>query len=1696
VGGLAGVPGRLEAASFTASPQEGCAPLEVTFTNTSTEENIVGYSWDFGDGGTSGDPSPTHTYNDPDTYTVTLTIELADGSQVTETKTDLITVDEPVVADFTADETTICEGESVQFTDTSSGGGITNWSWNFGDGGTSTDRNPSHPYSAPGTYTVRLTVTGGKCSDTEVKTDYITVHADLVAAFSADETMICEGESVQFTDLSSGPVEEYEWDFGDETSAQANPSHTYAAAGTYTVRLTVTGGECSDTEVKTDYITVHADLVAAFSADETMICEGESVRFTDTSSGDGITSRLWEFGDGATSTEENPVHAYETPRATPYTVTLTIGNGCDQDVETKTGFITVGEGPTAAFAADDTRGCPPFAVRFMDQSTGSGIDDWDWDFGDGTTGSGANPSHTYTQAGLYTVELTATGDCGADVETKTGFIRVDAPVEARFTADETTICAGESVQFTDQSVGEGLTAWRWEFGDGGTSTQRSPSHTYAAAGTHDVRLTVTGACGEDVELKADHITVEPPVAADFTASPTSGLLPLAVSFTDRSSGEITFREWNFGDGTATSSAVSPSHTYTREGTFTAVLTVRGPCGETTKEETISVGTSVVADFSASPREGCVSLPVQFSDLSTGSDIDLWDWDFGDGGRSTSRNPSHTFGPGIWTVRLTASSTLDSDTETKTGYITVHADLVAAFTANQTTVCEGDEVRFTDTSSGGGITSWSWSFGDGSPPSTERNPAHAYETPRATPYTVTLTIGNGCDQDAETKTGFITVGEAPAADFTAGETRGCAPFAVQFMDRSTGSGIDGWEWDFGDGMSGSGPNPSHTYTQAGLYTVELTATGDCGADVETKTGFIRVDAPVEARFAASERSGCAPLAVTFTDQSVGEGLTAWAWEFGDGGTSTLRSPSHTYSAPGTYGVRLTVTGACGEDFEFKAGHITVDAAPPPPAEVRYSISEGAEVLVDDLVFVSWPTSVRAEGDVLERRVDGGDWDEVCTRLTEEDPGSDELSCGVTFDRAGSWRFRVTAGNDCGLAPPVEGADITVLPPDSFAYWPLGLSCPNAPDILEGNNGVPVDQVRCGTNRFGDESSALEFRGGVVEGGTLPRNDGDFSVSLWLEPFAREADDPPGPAGFFEILPDDLEGTPGIEPLALAWDDESGRLLVAHGASGAAAAVDGEGAGAAPAAGQVTVGDVARGWHHLAVTREAGVLRVYLDGIASGSTEDALGLGDAFTMGASHDGSTFFRGQLDDIRYEPRVRDREQIIALMLPPGRPTVYLAPAGAPVSVSAAPGGSVEALAMELRTGSPAAGGFAITGLLLTLEDVSAAEPPADLTPELAFSFIARVTLFRRSLCGSEDAEDFEVAEFRLDPETTRRAFLELELPDGVPIPIRPSARICFAVGLTLRPEALERDHLSLRVSVKTPGALVVDDTDGNAAFVAGALREVGNAVEGNTILVMNRPPEVFITAPTSPQTTQGTSPLVGAELHRMGMTAGPSEGVDVSRIIYRLAGKKTTLDGLSEPTLLLEDAGGAMEVARGSVNEAGTAIVFEAPPGDPAGSPFLSLPAGAAAALVLQATLSVPGAGSAGATAVRWPSRPAPPSLALLGGSLLAAVLVAASVSRRAGGRVCARLALAAALLLCATGGPLATGCGPAVIGVGIGVGLSGGGGGGGGGAPAASFQVSLDAADFTARGETTDAPVVLLLDSGEPDVHIVGPLIQVRE
>lgn len=390
-------PNQPPSASFTVT----CDHLECAFTDTSgdSEAELASWLWSFGDGSSSTEPNPTHTFAEDGTYSVSLTVTDVGGATALATQGVEVSARVTPTAAFDA----TCEALRCTFTDVSVDPDelIEGHFWEFGDGVTSNGSGPTHTYEEAGTYTVSLTILGASGALSSISG---TVEVESAKPPSASFTFECDERSCAFVDGSTagdGAIASWHWDFGDGSDAsEQNPSHTYATAGTYSVTLTVTDdGGVSDTSTRD--IEVNAPPSASFEIEK---CDGLVCSFTDTSDdADGsIVSRVWEFGDGGTSTAKNVSHTYAS--AGNYTVSLTVVDNLDAS---HTFELDVTVAPVVPRAASFDVTCSDLECSFTDTSVGL-VSEWEWDFGDGIRSTAPNPRHEYAVGGEYSVTLIVT----------------------------------------------------------------------------------------------------------------------------------------------------------------------------------------------------------------------------------------------------------------------------------------------------------------------------------------------------------------------------------------------------------------------------------------------------------------------------------------------------------------------------------------------------------------------------------------------------------------------------------------------------------------------------------------------------------------------------------------------------------------------------------------------------------------------------------------------------------------------------------------------------------------------------------------------------------------------------------------------------------------------------------------------------------------------------------------------------------------------------------------------------------------------------------------------------------------------------------------------------------------------------------------------------------------------------------------
>ncbi|HEY3353408.1 MAG TPA: PKD domain-containing protein [Polyangia bacterium] len=680
-----------------------------------------------------------------------------------------------------------------------------------------------------------------------------------------------------------GTIVSYDWNFGDGSAHAATPTatHSYASTGTYTVTLTVTddqGASGTDTCV----ITVATNLPPAANAGpDQFVAVGATVNFDGGASSDAdgtIVGYAWSFGDGSAPGSGRTVsHAYAASGV--YTVTLTVTDNRGA-TGTDTAAVVVGGGTTNQRPTAAAGGPYTAAAGQALQVSGAGSHDPDgtivayaWDFGDGATGTGGTASHTYAAAGTYLLKLTVTDNGGATADDAT-LVSVTAATNQAPVANaggNKSGNVGQTLSFDGRASTDAdgtIAAYDWDFGDGSAhATTAVATHTYASAGAFLVRLKVTdnlGATGEDVAL----VNVSVPGNAAPVARAggnRTGQVGAAVAFDGSTStdadGSIAAYDWDFGDGTTHATTVNPTHSYAAAGTYLVRLTVTDNLGATGSDVAVATisapGNQLPIAAAGGNRTGQVGQSLEF-DGSDSTDPDgtiaSYEWDFGDGStKATTAVATHAYAAaGTYLVRLKVADdkgALGQDVALVTISAPGNQPPVANAGGSQSAAA-GTAVTFSGSGShdaDGTIVSFEWDFGDGSTHATTVVATHTYAAPGT--YLVRLTVtddkgATGLDVAVVTVTG--TTNQPPVA--TAGGSYSATLGQAITFDGTASSDPDGtiasYAWTFGDGETGTGAGPRHTYAAAGTFLVRLTVTDDQGATA-TDVAVVTITGPATA-----------------------------------------------------------------------------------------------------------------------------------------------------------------------------------------------------------------------------------------------------------------------------------------------------------------------------------------------------------------------------------------------------------------------------------------------------------------------------------------------------------------------------------------------------------------------------------------------------------------------------------------------------------------------------------------------------------------------------------------------------------------------------------------------------------------------------------------------------------------------------------
>ncbi|MEJ0054346.1 MAG: PKD domain-containing protein [Bacteroidota bacterium] len=721
---------------FIYDKSSGCKPLTVRFTDqTSTASGAISsWFWVFGDGGSSTDQNPTHTFTAAGSKTVILKVQNEHGCEFTKIINSPIEVFGPVT-DFSASNTTVCTVPSpINFTNLTTGDAPLSYQWNYGDGATSTGTNGSHIYTSTGAFTVSLTSRDVRgCEDSHSMVINTGNAGGL--SFQPSATKVCIGQPISFTVFPNAPVLSSDWDFGNGiTSTDPSPEIQFSAVGNYTITLTAMlgGNACASVFSKTIEVAEVAEPTFTFSTD----CDFNTI-FT------GSNNRAfrveWYILGALVSTAADFVYPFHSPGAATVTLIAYNNLGCNNQVERT---ITVVSKPTASFLPDleqDCRiaslsGCAPFTLVLKNTSSSPTAFTSHWDFGDGGASSQQDPVHTYQAKGTYTLTLTVTNAAGCiDITTATVTV-ADVKPTASFTRDKTTVCAKEIVNFTDQSLNANF--WCWDFGDGTFGTGKTIAHGYSRPGTYTVKLTAKNAGCTDSFQIVNAVQVKDPYV-DFAIQKNCPD-PYRIDLVNLSTNYNSLR-WDFGDGTVVNSDV-PSHRYAATGSYDIKLSGTNTATACTVDAELTVQIQdIKADFTTNNPTPCKGSPVGFTDQSLFAS--QWLWDFGNGLSSSAKDPVTKYtSAGSFGIKLTVADS-DGCTDDLTLPVTV-LDIEGNFDFTASSTCTDLTVKFSDRSlATPSITSWSWDFGDGNS-STLQNPTNVYHTIKNYPVSLTVTGPQG------------------------------------------------------------------------------------------------------------------------------------------------------------------------------------------------------------------------------------------------------------------------------------------------------------------------------------------------------------------------------------------------------------------------------------------------------------------------------------------------------------------------------------------------------------------------------------------------------------------------------------------------------------------------------------------------------------------------------------------------------------------------------------------------------------------------------------------------------------------------------------------------------------------------------------------------------------------------------------------
>jgi len=882
------------------------APFVVNFNNKTLNQTAnTSYSWDFGDGNSSTQINPSHTYTSRGSFDVELiasngfcsdTLRIQDFININDPQADFVTsVDTNAIS-----EDTFCLGQTVFFFNQTSIGNRFNW--DFGDGNTSTLENPTHVYNDSGWVQVSLiTSSNNACRDTIVKDIYI---EQAVAKFSSSPKFTCSlPDTISFFDSSTNAVK-WSWILGGEGGSTVlsgkNPSFIQKSKGKFSDTLIVTSrAGCTDQFVIADNREAAGPDIFIKPDSSIGGCFPMSYDFSDSIvSSNPVFTRHWDFDNGDTSNLANPpTQTYNQAGDFEVTLTITDSSGCVNSAKKtfKMGKVT----KPIIFLDEDTL-CFKDTLILREISGDRDIESWDWKItkGEQELTLGNRPFVRVTNlpdTGHFTVEVkTSNNGCDTTVSIDSAFF-VSGPIANPFAIIDS--CGSRSFSFFS-NVSDDADEFLWDFGDSTIVTGVADTqHVYNSDGNFKVRYEFRNSA-TGCEVKGSFSVKASIINTGITPKDTIGCPPFAVELQGPPNSSSISSEWFIHDTVLVSRNRDLIDTLREPGVFTYKLMLRNSSGCLDSSfQTIRV-LKPEAKMKIEVLNKCVPLEVAFNDQS------IYDttfksvlWSFSDGQTATSPTDTIGFGIADSTFGVTmfvedilgCRDTLTFEDTLKTPNKSVD------FTALDSGICLGDTLFLVNQSIGDNQT-YSWDFGDSSG-SNQENPFHVYNSSDSFTVVLSMTDNENCTIVKE-KTNFVSVQNFPIAAFTADTlSANCFPLPVNFTDTTASPFVSQWRWDFDDGGKASFQNPSHTFNRPGKFDISLIVTTSNGcSDTLTKTDYIQTSGPI-ADLTISKDSVCRYEELTFTMINPSN-VANVLWDFGDGNTRSGNPVTYSYQSTGT------------------------------------------------------------------------------------------------------------------------------------------------------------------------------------------------------------------------------------------------------------------------------------------------------------------------------------------------------------------------------------------------------------------------------------------------------------------------------------------------------------------------------------------------------------------------------------------------------------------------------------------------------------------------------------------------------------------------------------------------------------------------------------------------------------------------------